>query len=122
LDAELAYAGAEPEEGETEDGAEQSHVVSGWGVAQVEIVGIVYAKGVSTWMVRQWSRATTVSTAVNRLTLEMEANQHRFSSLVPNTSVVGTVTVNQYGIVTVNQNDSAVIHLSVHPILQQVLT
>ena len=118
----MAYAGAEPEEGETEDGAEQGHVVSGWGVAQVEIVGIVYAKGVSTWMVRQWSRATTVPTAVNRLTLEMEANQHSFSSLVPNTSVVGTVTVNQYGIVTVTQNDSTVTHLSVHPILQQVLT
>ena len=25
LDAELAYAGTEPEEGETEDGAEQGH-------------------------------------------------------------------------------------------------
>lgn len=30
LDAELAYAGTEPEEGEAEDGAEQGHGLLGW--------------------------------------------------------------------------------------------
>jgi hypothetical protein len=77
LDAELAYAGAESEEGEAEDGAEQGHVGFGFWASlgcrdccrdwSMLLPGAVVSRSVS----RRWSRTDTLglSTAVNRLTL-----------------------------------------------------